>query len=111
MIQAESNFNQNSDSQFITKWLKLSWIINQENLNHYFVFFISECPPFWLELDSRTRKFELKLTLNGVQIISIVNENPIVFNDVKVYTSDDYYPAADAQMRNLVINPDSGKYN
>ena len=48
--------------------------------------------------------------LNDELVIKIINNDARVFHDVKVYTSDNFYQAAKANLRNLLITTDTGKH-
>ena len=41
--------------------------------------------------------------VNGVIEHSVVNLTPEKFEDIKVYTGDDFYPPANAYLKNLEI--------
>lgn len=62
-------------------------------------------------------EYQFTIRMAGTIIIQITNTDPREFSDVKVYTSDDYSPAANAMIANLTIatfpdyddSDDSGK--
>ena len=47
--------------------------------------------------------FLYTVTVNGVIEHSVVNLTPEKFEDIKVYTGDDFYPPANAYLKNLEI--------
>ena len=49
------------------------------------------------------------ITIDGREVHRVENTDPRMFQDVKVFASDNFHPAADVQYKNLVwknFNPD-----
>ena len=42
------------------------------------------------------------ITIDGVLVHSVYNNNPRTVDDVKVFASDNFFPPADASYKNLV---------
>ena len=47
--------------------------------------------------------YQLYIKIDNTTAYTIVNENPSAFSNIEVFTSDNYYPAADADIKNLVL--------
>ena len=56
-------------------------------------------------------KYHYEIFIDGKQKLSIVNKKPKIFKNVKYYTSDPFYPAANAMIRNVVIETYQPKGN
>ena len=43
------------------------------------------------------------MNIDGKQVVHLKNENPLKFENVKVYAGDKYHEAADAEVRNFNV--------
>ena len=66
----------------------------------------------WTEIEISQREdgnsYRYTIKVAGVVVKSMVNNNARSFNNVKVYTSDPWFRAAQGSIRNLIINPNTG---
>ena len=66
----------------------------------------------WTEIEISQRKdgnsYLFTIKVAGVVVKSMVNNNARSFNNVKVFTSDPWFSAAQGSIRNLIINPNAG---
>ena len=43
------------------------------------------------------------MNIDGTQLLHVKNDNPLKFENVKVYAGDKYHEAADAEVRNFNV--------
>ena len=63
------------------------------------------------QIQKNDLKYHYEIFINGKKKLSIVNEKPRSFNNVKYFASDPFYKPADAMIKNVVIDKYQPKGN